>query len=108
MSNPEIIALANKILTAPQRAWFYEADLEIYIRPARQGLWPLQIPNVSAVYPGKGAMTALLNELEPRATIQFENVVNERFVQYLLRRGYKITNEQIGYYVPIMERECRA
>lgn len=75
--------------------------LMLYVRKARAPIHPegvdYVIATIDARVPGSGAMTRMLEELEPRYGLYFENVINERLAAYLLRRGYRPTERSRSY-----------
>lgn len=75
--------------------------LVLYVRKARVPIHPegvnYVIATIDAKAPGKGAMTRMLEELEPKYGLYFESVINERLVAYLLRRGYCHAERSIPY-----------
>ena len=55
----------------------------------------LDIASVSANHPGSGAFSALLLRIKtdyPFYTIYVENVLQTRFADYLIRKGFIVTN----------------
>lgn len=71
----------------------------LYIRRQPEAFWPrwgqLTIANVTVRKPGKGVLTEALDRWETEWSISFESVLEQRFADYLIRRGYRrIDNSQ--------------
>lgn len=68
--------------------------ISVYLRKAERRHFDvkvvtnLDLATITAVPQGRGALTALLDNLEKRYSIYVENVLNPRLVGYLARRGY--------------------
>lgn len=60
----------------------------LYVRKSKRRGIDIELASVTARKPGSGALTKLLDRLEPRYTVLFESVLSKRLVAYLERRGY--------------------
>lgn len=87
----------EKFINSPARvAWIKgPKTLSVYVRRTpnnpywRDHYGDFQIANMFTETMGQGALTEFLNELESRYSIFVENVLNERLIPFLERRGYK-------------------
>lgn len=72
-----------------------EPGLSIYVRKPISFMHSADvvIANVTSKKPSKGVFTKFLDEFEPKYNFLFENVLNDRFMQYLIKRGYRVINE---------------
>ncbi len=75
--------------------WIKEKKgLNIYIR---KGISPtsgsIELASISADPKGNGALTQFLNKIEESHSVFIENVINERLVVYLKKRGYTRVND---------------
>lgn len=90
----------EEFMGSPARvAWVREPGIALYVRKAlphrlERGIH-LELANMHADHPGRGALTALLELLEPRLGLLVENIQNPRLVGYLERRGYAIDRSEI-------------
>lgn len=72
--------------------WVREPGINIYMRkPLIASHGDIELANMSADSPGKGALTRFLNKYESICRFYVENIFNERLIAYLERRGYRIT-----------------
>lgn len=72
-------------------AWVEEPGLSLHVHKPRRGrAWDIEILNVVAENSGSGALSALLDRLEPDNSILFQNVVSVRFFDGLEKRGYEV------------------
>lgn len=106
------MTLAEFIKGPFRNEWIEDSGLRVYLRKAyhtSDGLFcragfgdsvaTLEIVNVTAEHPGEGCFTAFLNEVERKfARIYIENVLNDRFLTYLVTHcGYKICSPKNQY-----------
>jgi hypothetical protein len=85
-------------------AWIREPGLQLYVRraPSRPDL--IDLATMDATVPGKGALTRFLDAYEPSYRFHIENVLNERLVSYLQRRGYVVINRECDGPIPLMQK----
>lgn len=99
-----------KILTSGEKhrsIWTHGDGLDIYMRLGHhfvhgEMLTCLDIANVNATKPGKGAFTAFLNKVEEAVKnsdvcncVFVESILEPRFVAYLQKRGYETTQNSV-------------
>jgi hypothetical protein len=101
----------HEFLSSNKRnAWIEEPGLEIYVRRTIRFLGSrkveiLDIANVSAEKPGQGYFTEFLSHAEVITnslgiSIYIENIMDERFEHFFIKRGYKkVTKEYPPSYV---------
>ena len=70
-------------------AWIKEPGVDLYVRKSIRP-YDFDLANLSAVHPGHGAFTRFLDAHEPHYTFFVENIMNQRLVGYLLKRGYTV------------------
>lgn len=77
--------------------WLGDADLQVYVRKGRRYLGGdklvhvRDIANISATEPGKGIGTSFIREahaLNPFPITYIESILNESFLNHLLRDGW--------------------
>jgi hypothetical protein len=74
----------------PRNAWIREPGIRIYVRrsiPGRET--DIDLANMEATTPGKGALTAFLDRYEPTHRFYIEQIVNPRLGDFFARRGYQ-------------------
>lgn len=81
-------------------AWIKEPGLRIYVRrPWVNQDWDIHLANIEARIPNGGALTRLLDQLEPIHTIYIENVMTQRFLDHLINvRKYQLHNPRSHPY----------
>jgi hypothetical protein len=89
--------------------WVQEPGIEMYVRKAtppqvEEGIH-LQFANLQASIRGNGALTAVLDKLEPQMGIMIESILEPRLIPYLEKRGYsfKTYEAQIDAFKPNFE-----
>lgn len=84
--------------------WVKEYGVRIYVRKPVVALHSadFEIANVEADKPGKGGFTKFLDEYEQKYKFLHENVMNERLLAYLLRRGYRQVGKTDGLGFPTL------
>lgn len=70
-------------------AWVKEPGVALYVRKSIRP-YDFDLANLSANHPGHGAFTRFLDENEPHFTFFVENIMNQRLVGFLMKRGYNI------------------
>lgn len=86
----------EKFLEGPwQNLWITEPGINIYVRKSKRlGIYStIDLANITAHRPGKGALTSFLDRFEKDHIFYVENIFNDRLVPYLERRGYIIVND---------------
>ena len=88
-------SLAAFLSDDSQSEWVCHGGLTIYVRKTmgdgkfRDRYGDLQIANISAKTPGAGQFTGLLDILIHQGTaVYVENVLTDRFADYLRRKGF--------------------
>lgn len=79
-----------------RRDWLYGNDLHVYVRHAvhvldKSAIETLDIANVESMAPGKGYFRKFLreaHEMHPWAATYVENVLDQRFGNFLLKEGF--------------------
>jgi hypothetical protein len=84
--------------------WVKEFGVRIYVRKPVSALHSadFEIANIEADNPGRGNLTKFLNEYEPKYSFLYENVMNERLLAYLVRRGYRQIEKADGLGFPTL------
>lgn len=77
-------------------AWIKEPGIDLYVRKSIRPC-DFDLANLSAVHPGHGAFTRFLDAYEPHFTFFVENIMNQRLISYLGKRGYKIYDVNNGF-----------
>jgi hypothetical protein len=87
----------EKFLVSPlNNSWIKEPGLEIYVRKTKRldGIQEtIDLANMNAARPGKGALTRFLDRYEPDHIFYLENVFETRLKEYYERRGYVTIND---------------
>lgn len=94
-----------------QSQWISEDGLEIYVRKSKRYIGDrlvqcFDIANVTAKTYGQGNFTAYLSKLvgllqgQPFEAIYIENVINDRFVQYLVDKEFKRASNDSPLFAP--------
>ena len=79
----------KEFLNSPIRnVWIEEPGIGIYVRKSIRIGVDIDLANMEADEPGKGALTLFLDKYEPHHVFCVEGVLNPRLVPYLVRRGY--------------------
>jgi hypothetical protein len=77
----------------PRTAWVQEPGIRLYLRRPPHGLRPVgvdfDLASMDAHPTGNGALTRFLDRYEPEYGFYVENLLNDRLVGYLERRGYR-------------------
>lgn len=95
MNHPSFLEFVGNPLI--RNGWIQEpGTIDIYVRrvfvPTMRYGADIELANMTAEKPGKGALTAFLNRYEPLFRFYVENVMNPRLYDYLIRRGYQIVS----------------
>jgi hypothetical protein len=82
-------------LKGPQRnAWIeVENGLRLYVRKSARFPGVITLASMESENPGSGQLTKFLDKNEPNQKFEVENILNERLIPYLKKRGYKIKYE---------------
>jgi hypothetical protein len=87
----------EKFLASPwPNYWIEEPGLHIYVRKTWriENCDTIDLANITADVPGRGALTKFLDRYEPDHIFYVENIFNNRLVPYLERRGYVVVNRE--------------
>lgn len=71
-----------------RNAWIREPGITMYVRRSAYPGIDIDLANLTADRPGKGAFSKFLDRYEHAHTFRIENIMNDRLVPYLERRGY--------------------
>lgn len=89
--------LKSFLKSGARNAWVVHSGFDsLYVRRTeRFGFPTLDVANVEAVEPGKGAFTRLVQQARNkyRLGVYVESVLNNRFGEKLLRMGFECTQE---------------
>lgn len=105
---------SNMVNLIGQRSYVDEPGFDsLYVRVTKHyldGKWlaTIDIANVTATEPGKGAFTRLLQRLRsryPHMTLFVESVQNERLMHKLLRMGFEGRVGEPGNFYLLPEKE---
>lgn len=92
----EFISQASKESYQTPNAWLEDATMQVYVRRSRRLIddkivFALDIANVGVYKPGQGRFTQFLDfvkQVNPWSIIYVESVLNNRFWQHLLKKGF--------------------
>lgn len=75
-----------------RNAWVRESGLSIYVRRPTGFSHDadFELASMEADIPGNGALTSFLEKNENSASFYIENILNDRLVPFLEKRGYRI------------------